>query len=159
MTKLLPYLLVEADELERRIRLVRSQETRDLSVAARLLGAPTTRRRAHEALAALPTRRGPPASGYRKQALEAIRNLARACLSVAYGGYWVPLEFECAAGHRFSMLVHGLRLGHWCRACAYARATVYSIDDARAVAGERGGRCLSSRYRGVDRPMRWRCAA
>ncbi|WP_341312404.1 hypothetical protein WN982_13035 [Paraburkholderia sp. IMGN_8] len=95
--------------------------------------------------------------------LDAIRALAHAwggqCLSKAYEGHKVPLVFECAVAHRFPMLMHGLRLGHWCHACAYDRATIYSLDDARAIAAERGGRCLSRSYLNSREKMRWRCEA
>lgn len=68
----------------------------------------------------------------------------------------VPFEFECAAGHRFSMLMHGLRLGHWCQACARDR-TGYSLDHACALAVKRGGQCLSDSYSNSREKLHWCC--
>ncbi len=114
----------------------------------------------------LPTLPGPGGSGtpdYRVRVFAGVQKLANAwggtCLSAAYEGHKVALEFECAAGHRFAMLIHGLRLGHWCQACAYDRATVYSLEDARAAAAKREGQCLSRRYLNSREDLRWRCAA
>jgi hypothetical protein len=121
----------------------------------------TIRKRVQRVLATLPGPGGSGAPDYRVRTFAGVQNLANAwggtCLSAGYEGHKVPLDFACAAGHRFSMLMHGLRLGHWCQACAYDRATIYSLDDARAVAAERGGRCLSRRYHNSREKMRWRC--
>ncbi|MFC4702621.1 hypothetical protein ACFPAA_02915 [Paraburkholderia caffeinitolerans] len=122
-----------------------------------------TRARVQTALAALPNRRGKPTREYYDQLLSGIQVLAQAwhgsCLSAEFPGADVPLEFECAAGHRFQMLIHGLRLGHWCHACAYDRATLHTLDEAHTIAAQRGGECLSRRYRARPRKMRWRCEA
>lgn len=125
--------------------------------------AAATRNRVQVALAAMPRRAGLDAVTFRARLFEGIRELANAwggtCMSKTYANHSVPLEFTCAAGHRFSMRVHGLRLGHWCRACAYDRATIYSLDDASVAAEKRRGRCLSRRYRNSREPLRWRCQA
>ncbi|WP_157651689.1 zinc-ribbon domain-containing protein [Burkholderia ubonensis] len=125
--------------------------------------AASTRSRVQQALAALPGRGGVDAVTFCSRLFEGIRELARAwggtCLSEKYVDHTVPFEFTCAEGHRFSMRVHGLRLGHWRRACAYERATVYPLDDARAAAESQLGHCLSRRYRNNREPLRWRCEA
>lgn len=64
----------------------------------------------------------------------------------------------CAAGHRFSMPMYGLRLGHLCQACARNR-TGYSQDHARALAVKRGGQCLSDSYGNSQEKLHWCCEA
>ncbi|WP_143135560.1 hypothetical protein [Burkholderia ubonensis] len=148
MEKSLPDLILELDELNRKIRRARLQEFKATNRAAQSQRVPTAiRRQVQLALDELPGRAGLTLPEYRNRAFQGICDVARAwggaCLSKEYEGHTEPLEFVCAAGHRFSMLAHGLRLGHWCRECAYGRATVYSLDDARTIAIKRGGRCLS----------------
>jgi hypothetical protein len=50
-------------------------------------------------------------------------------------------------------------MGQWCVACAYDRAVIHSLEEARAIAIERGGQCLSRRYLNTRDRMRWRCEA
>jgi hypothetical protein len=105
----------------------------------------------------------PRTAAYPEAVLTGMRKVASAwggtCLSTAYAGHTVPIEFECAAGHRFPMLTKAVRTGHWCHTCAYDRATVHSLEEARALATARGGRCLSRRYHNLRETMRWRCEA
>jgi hypothetical protein len=162
MEKSLPDLIRELDELNRKIRRARVREGNATSTAAQSQRIPeATRMRVQQALDVLPQRGGITASAYRERAFRGFCGVAEAwggvCLSEAYEGHAEALEFECAAGHRFSMLEHGLRHGRWCQTCVYDRATVYSLDDARAVAAEHGGHCLSRRYRNSREKMRWRC--
>lgn len=164
MEKSLPDLILELDELNRKIRRARLQEFKATNRAAQSQRVPTAiRRQVQLALDELPGRAGLTLPEYRNRAFQGICDVAQAwggaCLSKEYEGHTEPLEFVCAAGHRFSMLAHGLRLGHWCRECSYGRATVYSLDDARTIAIKRGGRCLSRRYGNSREKMRWRCKA
>lgn len=122
-----------------------------------------TRRRVQCAIAGLPGRGGAGAADYPDVVLNGMREVAAAwggaCLSTAYRGYKVPLEFRCAAGHRFPMLAKAVRMGHWCIDCAYDRAITHSLEEARAIALERGGVCLSRRYVNNREKMHWRCEA
>jgi hypothetical protein len=103
------------------------------------------------------------AADYGERAIVAIQNIGRAwggqCLSPDYEGSKVPLGFECAAGHRFQLSIVVLRRGGWCQACHYTRATVHSIDEARTLAAQHGGLCLSTSYQNGRAKLRWRCAA
>jgi hypothetical protein len=123
----------------------------------------STRLEVQRALEHLPGPGGSAAPYYRERVLGAIQRVAHAwggrCLSPAYEGHKAPLAFECAAGHRFSMLIQGLRSGHWCRTCANARVRMYSIDDARMVAAFHGGQCLATHFENNLAKMQWRCAA
>lgn len=121
------------------------------------------RRRVHRALADLPGPGGWEAAGYRERVFAAIGRVARAwggrCTSAAYNGHKVPLRFECDAGHSFSMPMHMLRVGHWCKTCACERATIHSLEEARELAARRGGQCLSKHYQNTREKLQWRCAA
>ncbi|WP_456088836.1 zinc-ribbon domain-containing protein [Paraburkholderia ferrariae] len=123
----------------------------------------STRVRVQRALERLPGPGGSRAPGYRDRVFSAIRDVAHAwggrCLASGYEGYGVPLEFECAAGHRFHTVIQGLRAGHWCRTCAHERAAVYSLGDAHALAARHGGECLSTHYENSHSRLRWRCNA
>ncbi|WP_018418267.1 MULTISPECIES: zinc-ribbon domain-containing protein [Paraburkholderia] len=57
------------------------------------------------------------------------------------------------------MLTKAVRMGHWCVDCAYDRAIIHSLEEARATAIDRGGVCLSRRYVNTRERMRWRCKA
>ncbi|RAR50065.1 hypothetical protein C7401_14357 [Paraburkholderia unamae] len=122
-----------------------------------------TRNRVQRAIAGLPGRAGVSAAAYSAMMLAGIKNVAAAwggiCLSRAYRGHLEPLDFRCAAGHRFPLLARAVRLGHWCIECAYDRTTVHSLEEARAIAVERGGVCLSRHYTNTSEKMGWRCGA
>jgi hypothetical protein len=164
MKKSLRDLILELNALDSSIDRALLREGYLVSSAATSDWIPADiRQRVRQALSALPERGGITLREYRVQALGGIRDLAQAwggkCLSQTYEGFRIPFELECANGHHFQMLMHGLRRGHWCHACFYDHATVYSLTDARAIAAERGGQCLSRRYRNAREKMRWRCSA
>lgn len=121
------------------------------------------RARVQRAIADLRVSVIPRTANYREAMLAGMRNVAiawgGACVSAAYKGYLVPLYFRCEAGHRFPMLAKAIRMGQWCIECAYDRAVIHSLDEARAMAISRGGRCLSRRYLNTRDRMRWRCEA
>ncbi|MRS99337.1 hypothetical protein GJQ57_11840 [Ralstonia pickettii] len=138
MTKLLRDLLLDLDQLNREIHCVRHKEISSDTMAVRFPRASVaTRRRLQALLSAPPQRRGITASDHRAQLFEWVCNLEKAwggvCLTPDYPVRYVPFEFECAAGHRFSMLTHGLRLGHWCQACARDRTGYPTLHDAQEI--------------------------
>ncbi|MDT8840352.1 hypothetical protein ParKJ_23275 [Paraburkholderia fungorum] len=122
-----------------------------------------TRRRVQRALKGLCGLGSTAAFGYRERVFSGVRKVALAwggsCVSATYDGYKVPLEFECAAGHHFPLSITVLRRGGWCQACHYGRATVHSIEEARQLAAQHGGLCLSASYEHTRAKLRWRCAA
>lgn len=103
------------------------------------------------------------APDYRARVWAATRKIALAwsgqCLSPVYEGSRARHEFECADGHHFQLSIVVLRRGGWCQACHYARMTVHSIDEARALAAQHGGLCLSTSYEHSRAKLRWRCTA
>ena len=102
------------------------------------------------------------------EGLTRLREAARAkggvCLGESYHGVNVSYRFRCSAGHEWDAVGAQMLRGTWCRRChdtpgAPAR---YRLQDGlarlRALAAERGGKCLSTEYRGIEQPVRLRCA-
>ncbi|MBB3260767.1 hypothetical protein F4827_005542 [Paraburkholderia bannensis] len=93
--------------------------------------------------------------------LDDVRRAARAhggrCLSTAYINVLSPLEFECAAGHRWRTSFRAILNGRWCWQCWHERQRD-TIDAMRALAASHGGDCLSQSYENQTVPLRWRCA-
>ena len=78
------------------------------------------------------------------------------CLSTSYDETDALLEWECAAGHRWRSREKSIVAGKWCHVCAgNMRLT---IDDARALANSRGGKCICDRLAGTSRKVVWECA-
>lgn len=79
------------------------------------------------------------------------------CLSAKYVSALKPLRWRCESGHEWSAPANRIKNGHWCGKCAgLARGT---IDAMRAMAAARGGKCLSSDYKGNKHKLLWRCEA
>lgn len=79
------------------------------------------------------------------------------CLSLKYVNTDFPLLWQCAAGHQWRARPAKIKKGQWCRICAgYAKRT---IEEMQAYAQSRGGKCLSSAYKGLGTPLEWECAA
>jgi hypothetical protein len=120
-----------------------------------------TRKRVQRALRALPASGRARDADYQQNVFAAIRFLAQACngqcLSSAFEGHMMPLAFECAAGHRIELKIHGVHIGNWCSRCVYDRRS-YSIADAQRIAGAKGGMCLSTLCEGAKERLRWQCA-
>jgi len=67
-------------------------------------------------------------------------------------------SWQCANGHTWMENARGLiKRGYFCRACA-GKASI-TIEDVRAEAARRGGRCLSTTYKNNRTNMEFECAA
>lgn len=78
------------------------------------------------------------------------------CLSSEYGGLRTKLEWRCRHGHTWEALPAVVRDGSWCPECL--GRTPLTLEDMRASAANRGGRCLSEEYAGVRTKHQWECA-
>ncbi len=78
-----------------------------------------------------------------------------ACLSSEYNGIYHRLRWSCARGHLWETAANNVRRGGWCPVCAHAaRGT---LEGMRALAVERGGRCLSRTWDDHKEPLLFAC--
>jgi hypothetical protein len=93
--------------------------------------------------------------------LERMQRLARKrggrCISERYIHSQTKLRFSCAEGHIFRLSPACLSRGQWCGQCAYI-ARRLRIEEMRAIARSRGGRCLSKTYLDCETHLLWMCA-
>lgn len=77
------------------------------------------------------------------------------CLSTAYIDNRTKLKFECAHGHKWSAVPYSIKSGSWCPQCYEHRVT---LDDMHKLAADKGGKCLSKRYRKSSEKLSWECS-
>jgi hypothetical protein len=77
------------------------------------------------------------------------------CLSSSYNGIYARLRWRCARGHEWVSVANNIRRGWWCPRCAHS--TRGTLDGMRALAIERGGRCLTRIWDNHARPMLFAC--
>ena len=77
------------------------------------------------------------------------------CLSTLYLHGRIGLRWRCAEGHEWTMTPESVKAGQWCPDCGGTKRL--SIGEMQALAQERGGVCLSSKYVRLNDPLRWRC--
>lgn len=84
------------------------------------------------------------------------------CLSDYYKNNSAKLLWECSEGHRWEAPASSIKQGSWCPHCykenGRPNQRKYSIEDMRAVANSRGGRCLSTKFISINHPLLWECA-
>ncbi len=78
------------------------------------------------------------------------------CLDDEYLGTHRRHRFRCSAGHEWAVKAGNILRGSWCSRCAIDRQRL-TIEDARQVARERGGKCLSERYVNARSKLTWEC--
>lgn len=112
---------------------------------------------------AVDVRRGswcPHCAGTARRTIEECRALARSrggrCLSGAIVDTQTPLEWQCRHGHRWKASFGNVEnYPTWCPHCA--GVVKKTIENMHAFAAAKGGVCLSSRYRHMNSPLRWKC--
>jgi len=92
--------------------------------------------------------------------IEEMQSLAKKqggrCLSKRYVNAHTKLMWECAEGHKWEAKPLVVKYnGSWCKRCAGIAPP--SISDFKAIAKERGGRCLSKKYVRSDAKLSWEC--
>jgi hypothetical protein len=78
------------------------------------------------------------------------------CISTLYANSTAPLVWECASGHQWSAVPASIRKGTWCPDCAGVRRL--TLEQMKAMAKFRGGKCLSNSYRNSGTKLTWRCS-
>lgn len=67
------------------------------------------------------------------------------------------LQFECAKGHIFWTTPHSLKsMKTWCPTCG--GRPVYTINDMKKIAKNKGGICLSDQYINSSTKLIWQCS-
>ena len=98
-------------------------------------------------------------SGKSRKTIEDMQALAAeregVCLSTEYNNVSTPLIWQCKRGHQWSARPMGIIRRQWCPYCA---GKVVSLADMKEYAAVKGGRCLSTSYRGNARKHEWECA-
>jgi hypothetical protein len=94
-----------------------------------------------------------------KLSLNVFKQLAKdfdgECLSTEYMAINKKLKFKCKFGHFFEKSPLAIRhCKSWCPKCFGRNKT---IDDMQIVAEKRGGQCLSDRYLGAHKALKWMC--
>ncbi|WP_160111754.1 zinc-ribbon domain-containing protein [Paraburkholderia piptadeniae] len=79
------------------------------------------------------------------------------CLSDAFEGNRYPLRWRCEDGHEWDAAPSNIKRGRWCPRCAYINRR-HTIGKMKAIALERGGRCLSDSYINVATKLQWECS-
>ena len=96
---------------------------------------------------------------HRRLSIEIMREAAAdrggACLSTTYKNSLHRLRWRCARGHTWEALPGNVLGGAWCHRCAHVvRGT---LDGMRAMAIERGGRCLTTAWNNHKEPLLFVC--
>ncbi len=78
-----------------------------------------------------------------------------ACLAREYVNASTKLLWKCTKGHTWESAPRTVMAGAWCPECAHQKRNKFSLADIKAIAKERGGKCLSKEYCGSS--LDWRC--
>ena len=69
-------------------------------------------------------------------------------ISKVFLGTEFPLEFKCSKGHIWKVTPERIKYGSWCRKCS-VRNFDLTISDINKIAEAKGGKCLSTEYKGT----------
>ncbi len=77
------------------------------------------------------------------------------CLSKSYGGIYDRLKWRCARGHTWTTPANNVRRGGWCPTCSHVG--LGTLEAMRALALQRGGRCVTTTWNDRSQPLRFEC--
>lgn len=80
------------------------------------------------------------------------------CISVIYRGNRISLRWRCACDHEWEAAAISVQRGKWCPICPREARSHAWLAQMQALAAQRGGRCLSTRYINSRTKLRWQCA-
>ena len=92
---------------------------------------------------------------YIDEMAEIARGRGGDCLSRDYVNNKTPLLWQCEKSHEWSATPHSVKTGSWCPVCA--ESVKLTLQEMRAVARKRAGRCLSKEYINNQTPLSWQC--
>jgi len=95
-----------------------------------------------------------------KYTIEEMKKLAGKhgfkCLSDSYINSRTKLKWKCAKGHIWMSSASSILQGHYCPHCSgKAKKT---IEDMKAFAKKKGGKCLSEKYINIYTKLKWQCS-
>jgi thiol-disulfide isomerase/thioredoxin len=94
-----------------------------------------------------------------KFSIEMMRKIASErggkCLSTEYVNNNTKLKWKCSEGHVWSAVYGSIQQGTWCPDCAGKRPQ--TLEDAKRVAVERNGKCLSKEMKDSNARLKWMC--
>lgn len=79
------------------------------------------------------------------------------CLSKEYKNNGQSMVWKCKKGHIFNTSFSNIIRGKWCKKCYHINMRKYSIYDAKQLAKENGGECLSTEYINFSSKLVWQC--
>ncbi|MDN5215503.1 hypothetical protein QQ020_25725 [Fulvivirgaceae bacterium BMA12] len=82
------------------------------------------------------------------------------CLSQSYTKSNEKYSWECEKGHQWEATASSIKSGSWCPKCAYERNADKqrgAIDELKALAQAKGGKCLSQIYTRTHDQYKWEC--
>jgi len=93
--------------------------------------------------------------------IEAMKEMAKIkggeCLSEVYVNSYTNLKWKCANNHEWSARPDSIRNnGSWCLKCTGKEKL--TIEEMQKIAKERGGECLSDKYKDENTKLLWKCA-
>jgi hypothetical protein len=82
-------------------------------------------------------------------------------ISKKYLGYTIKLKIKCKNNHIFKCCPDKLIQGRWCPYCKFLKLKKlfqFTIRDMQNIAKNRGGKCLSEKYKNAHKKLKWECA-
>lgn len=96
---------------------------------------------------------------YRKPTIEDIKEFATSmsglCLSNTYINAKTYMQWRCCNGHEFEAVWNNVQQGKWCPKCAGNQPD--TIENMKALAANRKGKCLSTEYLHSHKDLEWMC--
>ncbi|CAB4396882.1 unnamed protein product [Rhizophagus irregularis] len=77
------------------------------------------------------------------------------CISTEYINVNTPMQWQCTKGHVWTATLHSIK-NHktWCLHCTNNKPCI--LEDAKQVACNRNGLCVSTEYINANTSMQWR---
>jgi len=82
------------------------------------------------------------------------------CLSTKFISTKQPLIWECEKEHSWTAPFDRIKRGHWCLECAkehFGETLKLTLEDVQQTARQKGGFCLTEKYKNDRTKMKWQC--
>jgi len=94
---------------------------------------------------------------------ELARNKDGKCLSKKYINTYTKLTWQCEESHMWKAMPMTIKQGSWCPTCSFKNrefppfSNRYTLNDVIILAQEKGGKCLSTKYKSIVNKLKWQC--